>query len=121
ILSLDCVGFGLQPDGSMNHPADEHAGRTKAPVILRSPHLSHGRRFFFGERTPMPTLHDEPIHRGGQMQLTIDFAEAEQLDEMAPGPSTRGRFISKLIANEYVRREERARLRAALETAMADE
>ena len=49
-----------------------------------------------------------------QRYLRLDPAAAQLLDELAPSPGRRGRYISNLILMEYARQEERRRLRQAL-------
>jgi hypothetical protein len=53
--------------------------------------------------------------------FTIDLAAAQLLEELAPGRKQLGRYISMLIYQEYSRREERARLKAALTQAWQDD
>ena len=58
-----------------------------------------------------------PITTGyakNQRSLKLDPEAAELLDTLAPSRGRRGRYVSNLILAEHARKEERARLRAAL-------
>jgi hypothetical protein len=59
--------------------------------------------------------------RGVVRTLTIDHDAAALLEELAPHCRGLGRYVSELIRNEQVRKEERARIRAAVELLRREE
>ena len=61
-----------------------------------------------------------PVRRGITKYMTLDFDAVAALEEMAPGPRSRGRFLSELVRAEVARREERQRRRERL-AAMAED
>jgi hypothetical protein len=60
-----------------------------------------------------------PVRRGKNKQLTLDLDAIQALEELAPGPGAQGRVVSELLRAELVRREERQRLCALQQTALA--
>ena len=55
-----------------------------------------------------------PARRGVARNLTLDMDASEFLRESAPSRKTQGKFVSALLLAERARREERARMKAAL-------
>jgi metal-responsive CopG/Arc/MetJ family transcriptional regulator len=55
-----------------------------------------------------------PVRRGRTCYLTLDHDVVEALEELAPGPRSRGRFLSELVRAEVARREERQQRRERL-------
>ena len=61
-----------------------------------------------------------PVRRGVPKQFTIDHDAVQVLEALAAGPKAQGRLISELLRAEVCRREERARMRQAVEKALAE-
>jgi hypothetical protein len=61
-----------------------------------------------------------PERRGIAKNLTLDFDAAELLYEMVPSRKGYGRYVSELIRNERLRKEERDKLRLELAQAKVD-
>ena len=55
-----------------------------------------------------------PARRGIARNLTLDVDASELLRELAPSRKAQGKFLSALLKAEQARREERARLKAAM-------
>lgn len=60
-----------------------------------------------------------PVRRGRCTNITLDHDAADLLRQLA-SDRTHGRFVSQLIFAEAARREERAKLKAALLDALSD-
>jgi hypothetical protein len=56
-----------------------------------------------------------PQRRGVVCNLTLDADAAALLKEIAPHKKAHGRFVSELLRAEVLRREERQRIRQAVE------
>jgi hypothetical protein len=90
------------------------SGPWKSGACHNGAHDKTSAAFFFHAKEPAMAEQPGAIQRRGVAKnLTLDHYAAALLEDLAPGPRGLGIFLSGLIREEYARREERQRLRAA--------
>jgi hypothetical protein len=66
-------------------------------------------------------VQNNPRRRGIVCYLTLDHDVIALLETLAPGPRSRGRFLSELVRAECARREDRQRTSHALQELWQEE